>query len=175
MDVDVAFYGDSITYGGQWQQYFPDVQAVNLGYAGDGLSGMIDRISQVYSVQPEKVFILAGINGLKENGVAHSINYYEQIIEGIKCNLKNCNIYIQSVLPISSSVEERYGTNELIQEYNEALMELADRQSIEYVDLWSLYEINGQMNPEYTTDGVHLKAEAYNYWIKKIEPYVCDK
>ncbi len=41
-----------------------------------------------------------------------------------------------------------------------------------YVDVYSAYVLNGEMNPEYTRDGVHLKDEYKYLWLEILSEYV---
>ena len=84
IDVDVAFFGDSITYGGNWALYFPEKTVINLGYPGDNLLGMQERIVQLEFVKPEKIFIMAGINGLNHYGIEKTLEQYSDLINSIQ-------------------------------------------------------------------------------------------
>lgn len=76
IDADVVFFGNSITKGSDFQQSFPDKTIVNLGYSGDGFPHMLDRIEQVRCVSPNKVFVMAGINGVEHwNNKQFSLYY----------------------------------------------------------------------------------------------------
>lgn len=68
-DADVVFFGNSITRGGDFQDYFTDVKTCNLGYPGDNMDGMMLRMGQIKAVNPEKVFVMAGINGLQSQTI----------------------------------------------------------------------------------------------------------
>ena len=41
MEVDVVFFGDSHTAGGDWQCVFPGIKSINLGYIGEDVKGML--------------------------------------------------------------------------------------------------------------------------------------
>lgn len=172
LDVDIAFFGDSITYGCHWSEYFPDISIINLGYAGDNLIGMQSRVKQLVSVNPEKVFIMAGINGLKHYGIDNTIEYYIQLLNEIEAELPNTDIYIQSILPIAVEKEDNYGSNEMIVECNDKLEKLAAEKGIIFIDLWTLYQLDGTINFEYTSDGIHLREDAYTLWVSEITHYV---
>lgn len=64
--VDVVFFGNSITHGGRFDQAFPDMKVCNLGYPSDDIEGMRKRIPQIVALHPRKVFIMGGINNLKQ-------------------------------------------------------------------------------------------------------------
>ena len=65
IDVDVAFFGDSITRGGDFQDYFNDVKCINLGYSGDSLTGMRNRIGMLSAVSPEKILLWVELTDYK--------------------------------------------------------------------------------------------------------------
>lgn len=171
-DADVVFFGDSITCLGDFQKYFPNIKICNLGHGGDSLSGMINRISMIQSVNPEKVFLLGGINGLTDLNLDNCVSKYAQLLDLLEESLPDTKIYIQSVLPISSSRELSMCHNTTIARFNAEIKKLAEAHEMEYINLYSLYELNGEMNSELTLDGVHIKPEAYDLWAEKISKYI---
>lgn len=171
-DADIVFFGDSITRGSDFREYFPEKKIVNSGYPGDTLVGMIDRVSGVAAVSPEKVFVLGGINGLTDVNIDNCISTYSDLIDELLEALPEADIYIQSVLPISSSKELSVCHNSTIVKFNSTLEQLASEKGVSYVDLFSLYEVNGEMNPELTKDGVHIYPEAYSLWAEEIAKYI---
>jgi len=84
----------------------------------------------------------------------------------------HAEIYIQSVLPISSNKEQRGLSNKNIIKFNEALKEIAQKYNVVYVDLHSVFSLNGEMNPDYTIDGVHIKDEFKYIWPEVISAYI---
>jgi len=171
-DSEIVFFGDSITEGSDFREYFPDRRIVNLGYSGDMLTGMIDRVPMVRAVSPEKVFLLGGINGLHDTNVEECAANYAVLLDKLREAVPEAEIYAQSVLPMSAEKEEEFCHNTAIQELNEQIKALAGERGMIYVDLYSLYEADGVMNPELTTDGVHLRPEAYERWAEAIREYV---
>lgn len=177
-DADVVFLGDSITFGSDFAACFSEVDIVNLGYGGDTLPGMIYRISMVQAVSPEKVFLLGGINGLTDTNIDQTEEQYKKLVAGIRTALPDAEIYIKSVLPVAKEREVRLTNvchNETIVAFNARLQQLAQLQGITYIDLYTLYEKDGQLDPELTKDGVHLKPEAYIHWENAIRQYVTAK
>lgn len=171
-DADIVFFGDSITRGSDFRQYFPDSKIVNLGYSGDSLKGMLGRVSAVAAVKPEKVFLLGGINGLTDTNADICMENYASLLNSLKEALPDAQIYIQSILPVSRENEDIYCHNTAIVDFNAKLVELAEDNDATFVDLYRLYELNGEMNPELTVDGVHLKSDAYDLWAAEIEQYI---
>lgn len=171
-DSDIVFLGDSITRGSDFRDYFPNKKIVNLGYSGDNLSRMTERVSMIKAVSPEQVFIMGGINGLKDFNINQCIEKYSSLLDLIIAAVPNAKIYIQSVLPISSSEEEKYCHNKTIVKFNDKLKKLALKRGVTYIDLYSLYELNGEMDSSLTKDGVHIWPEAYERWAEVLRPYI---
>lgn len=171
-DADVVFLGDSITCGSDFREYFPQKRIVNLGYPGDTLAGMIDRVPGVTAVTPEKVFVMGGINGLTDFNVDKCISEYEALLNAIEDALPEAQIYIQSVLPISFGKELSVCHNSTIKDFNNRLATIAKDREIIFIDLFVLYEKDGEMNSELTKDGIHLWPEAYELWADAIADYV---
>ncbi len=86
-DADIAFFGDSITAGWNWQEWFPEYKVINLGVPGNALEDMDERIDMLFAVKPEKVFIMGGINGITKVSIEPYVVRYDHIINEIQENL----------------------------------------------------------------------------------------
>ncbi len=175
-DCDVVFFGDSITRGSDFGKYFDGVEICNLGFPGDTLNGMKKRVSMIKAVHPEKVFIMGGINGLRDHNVDVCVQRYSELLDLIEKAVPDVEIYVQSVLPIASYKESSwYGggicKNATIRAFNEKLKELAEEKGHVYIDLYSVYEKDGSLDPDYTSDGLHLGGH-YEPWAEAIREYI---
>lgn len=174
--VDVAFFGNSITFGSNFQQYFTDISICNLGYPGDNLSGMIERVEmgQVNAVHPKKVFVMGGINGLENQSIATFKRQYLRLIDILHDSLPSASIYLESMLPINPGIGNGslYAPNDKILEANKVIKDIADSLSFTYIDLFPLYAENGMLNPAYTEDGIHITSSNYAQWAETIRPLV---
>lgn len=171
-DADVVFFGNSITCGGNFQDYFPNVKTCNLGYPGDNMDGMMLRVPQIKAVSPEKVFVMAGINGLQMQTDAVFEAKYQRMVDSIKRAVPEAEIHLQSILPVNHTMKKRVAGSEKIRKANEIIVEIAARSGCVYVDLYSLYAVDGEMPQELTRDGVHLHPEAYDRWMEEIRRYI---
>ena len=171
-DADVVFFGNSITRGGNFQDYFQSIRTCNLGYPGDNMDGMMLRIGQIKAVTPEKVFVMAGINGLQVQSDQVFEEKYLRMVDSIKSSVPEAELYLQSILPVNHSMKHGVASAEKIRKANEIIAEIATRSNCVYVDLWSLYEVSGEMPKELTRDGVHLFPYAYDRWMKEIQKYI---
>lgn len=173
-DADIVFFGDSLTYSGDFNKNLEGLKIVNLGYPGDDLDGMILRTEMISDVKPEKIFIMAGINSLIKLDVEDAEIKFENLIDKIKKENPNAILYIESVLPLTREGTETFSCpNAKIEEYNSYVMDYANRNQITYIDLYSEYEDNGFLAEKYCVDGkIHLKSESYGLWYSKLREYV---
>ena len=172
--ADIAFFGNSITYYGEFQRVYADKDVVNLGYPGDNIDGMVRRIETLKAVNPDKVFLMAGINGLKNMELEIFAKKYNQLVDSVRKALPHAQIYLQSILPVSKDRERDYGTNTKIMEANSSIRRIAGERHCTYIDLHSLYINDGKMPDSLTEDGIHLCDKAYDRWYKHEERYIYD-
>lgn len=171
-EADVVFFGDSIIRGGDFHEQFPEYAIVNLGASGDTLAGMIGRVSTIQALSPKKIFLMGGINGLTNRNIACSASQYEDLIKEIENKIPDAELYILSTLPVTAEKARRLCTNATIKRFNKEIEEIADRHGHTYIDLYSLYLCDGQLDPELSVDGLHLKPEGYEKWYQTIAPCV---
>lgn len=174
-DADVVFFGDSLTRGIDFRLKYPEVKIVEFGLSGDTIFGMKQRTAMIKAVKPEKVFLMAGINGLTDGEADISFKEYEELLEQIKAEVPEAEIYIESLLPVAANQEEDFASNSTIAEFNEKLKALAEEKGLVYVDLHSAYFKDGYINPDYTVDGVHLNPDGYNIWAEGVREYILGK
>lgn len=174
--ADIVFFGNSITRGSNFNEYFPDKKICNLGYAGDNLSGMIQRVEmgQLQAVTPEKIFIMGGINGLEGQSTEQFEQVYRHLIESIHDSLPGSTLYLESILPTNHHFDNGalYADNGKIAACNTIIKDIADSIGATYIDLFSIYEADGELKAEYTIDGVHIRTEHYDKWADAIAPFI---
>ncbi|MCX8009740.1 MAG: GDSL-type esterase/lipase family protein [Ignavibacteria bacterium] len=166
--ADIVMLGNSITFGVDWSELLNRKDVVNRGIGGDYTEGMLNRIQYVYKVKPQICFIMAGINDIYENIPVETIfNNYKKIIEGLKKNL--IIPVIQSTLYVSDKWIFSKEKNLEVQKLNSLLKNYAKENKIEFLDLNSKLADEMKLKDEYTYDGVHLTAKAYEIWGKEVD------
>lgn len=185
VDNNYLFLGDSITEQYDLKEYYEDYPVVNSGVSGDYTSSIVENMKKrVYDYNPSKVFLLIGINDLR-NGkdVSEIVSNTKEIIELIKENRPYSEIYLESIYPInktdddkiSDSVRDIEFDNEKIIEVNDLLKDLAKDEKITYVDLYNkLIDDDGNLNISYTKDGLHISSEGYECITKELMKYIKD-
>lgn len=171
-DSDIVFLGDSITRGGDFQEYFSNKKVVNLGYSGDTVKGMAERVSMVKSTTPEQVFIMGGINSITNDSLDIQISEYEKLLKELRETCPKTTVYIQSVLPISKEKERNFRDNSTIDEFNEKLEKLSDEYNMQYIDLFSVFFENGELKPDLSEDGIHINSAGYEVWAQSIGQFI---
>lgn len=185
VDNNYLFLGDSITEQYDLKEYYEDYPVVNSGVSGDFTSSIVENMKKrVYDYNPSKVFLLIGINDLR-NGkdVSEIVSNTKEIIKLIKENRPYSEIYLESIYPInktdddkiSDSVRDIEFDNEKIIEVNDLLKDLAKDEKITYVDLYNkLIDDDGNLNISYTKDGLHISSEGYECITKELMKYIKD-
>ena len=173
VDFDVVFYGNSITRGSDFREYFPSVSICNLGYPGDNMDGMMLRIPSIQGVHPKKVFVMAGINGLNLQPKDVFTEKYDKLVSALCDSLPNTRIYLQSILPVNNTdFGKHVCDNDKIKWANTVIEHIAEIHSCTYVDLFNEYAVNDEMPKELSRDGVHLLPQAYEKWADVIEQFI---
>lgn len=166
LQADVVFFGNSITAMGNFHDAFPEVKSINMGYMGDDTKGMLRRVEAIVAVNPKKVFLMAGINGLMEQTDEEFEHRYATLVDSIRSAVPDAELYIESILPIRSLYYE--SDNARICKANTIIRNIAETRGLEYIDLYSLYVKDGALPADMTRDGIHLTEEAYSIWVEAI-------
>ena len=170
--ADVAFVGDSITFGGKWSEFFPSVRTVNRGVGADEASDILLRLDSIISSQPTKVFIMVGINDIHQSvSVDKILNDYRGIVKSLED--ANTKVYVQSTIQCAVNV---CGWKKVaaVSALNKGLKHLTQDNGYVFVDLGALSNEDG-LESKFTYDGTHLTVDGYIYWVEKIQPYVLNE
>jgi len=169
----IVFLGDSITEGCDWHEMFGGTGIViNRGISGDTTAGLLERVGSIIAIQPRAVFLMVGANDciVLKSRPAEAIKDYRAAVERIREESPSTAIYLQSVLPVANSWGQK--RNESVVEMNRLIRDLADGETIMFVDLYRDFVVSGSANPRLTSDGLHLNAGGYALWAERIAPYV---
>lgn len=175
---EIIFLGNSITDGGEWTELFNNKNVKNRGISGDISAGVLNRLPEITSSKPSKVFLLIGINDLARNISVDSLFGNICLIAGtIRKQSPGTKVYIQSILPVNDSFgmfKEHTSKASQIIETNNLLRDWCTKTEFTFVDLYSRFKNNDndRLNPKYTNDGLHLMGDGYVFWTEMIKPYL---
>lgn len=116
----------------------------------------------------DKIYIQLGINELGRGTPASFTEQYNKVLSRIQELQPQAVIYIQSIMHVSQSKDdqETYINNAEVNARNEKLKKLADGVNVFWLDENEVFDApgTGKLNPEYTSDGVHLKPKYIPIW-----------
>ena len=49
---------------------------------------------------------------------------------------------------------------------------VAKERGLQYIDIYNIFQVDGQLPMSISTDGQHLKPEAYERWAITLKPYI---
>lgn len=176
LSCDALFYGDSITAGNSFDEFFPELVVVDKGINGATIEDLTRRVPEVSAHHPAKIFVMAGGNNLHSNDPDHieyCLGLFRGLLDALREACPEAEIYVESVLPMDKAIAYGSGiSNRTIRSYNQGLKALSEEYGMTYLDIYPAYERTGGLNPDYTEDGVHLKDDAFGPWAEILRPYL---
>ena len=167
--ADIVFLGNSITYGGNWNELLGRDRVINRGIGGDNTVGMLHRMQYVYQLKPKLCFVMAGINDIYSDAPVETIFHnYAMIIDTLRVH--SIIPIIQSTLHVNPKWKRTEEKNPEVAKLNSLLQVYAEKNEIDFIDVNAVLSLNGILRDEYTTDGVHLNASAYERWRELLFP-----
>lgn len=159
----IIFLGDSLTEHGQWSELFGSDTIMNRGIAGDHCDRVMLRLESLKKLNPEKIFLLIGVNDLAFDSPKKVIKKYQDLLTEVLKQFPETTLYLESLLPVNKIVSPTLPMdNDDIDEVNEAIQKMAQENNLTYIDLNSkLTDADGNLHAKYTMDGIHLNGEGY--------------
>lgn len=166
---NIIFLGDSLIQRCEWAEFFNNNNLKNRGIDGDKTEDVLNRLDCIISGKPKKIFLMVGINDITGNiPLETTVKNYNKIIEKIKINSPNTELFIQSVLP--TTVHEN---NVQVINLNNSIKELAQNSDCSYIDIFSkMSDDKGDLKEGFSKDGTHLMIKGYKTWKETIQDYV---
>lgn len=189
---NVVFLGDSITYGWNRQtehpdgvevlkQYaisYPHIRPYSLGVSGDKPENTLWWITDGEILKtftsPKVIVLMIGVNSLLGNKrtpeeVSGGI---KSIIAVLRRSKPNSKVLLLGVLPcwgaenpIRAQIKK---TNQIISGYS-------DRKNVFFLNFGDkLLNSDGNINPDFTYDNIHLTEYGYELWASIMFPYLDD-
>ncbi len=151
--------GDSVAEG------FAEYDILNASSVaaeiGVHLDELDEQISKVKELSPSILFLYLGMNDVAAtNGdVERFVSEYKSVLTQIKEEVPDAHIFVNSIFPVQEKALEEEPLLEKIPEYNDALKELCDSQTVAFIDNTDLVS-----EQYYEQDGIHFKADFYPVW-----------
>lgn len=137
----------------------------------NGTVPVIDELNN--DRQYRKIFMMFGENELSWSNTEKFKDDYSAIIQKAKQYQPSAQIYLLSITPISETAEaegENGASKEKILEFNGYIKEVAEENSVAYVDLYGgLANENGYLPENAATDGIHFSEDYYAKFLVYIQ------
>jgi len=160
--------GDSITEGGLWSEWFPELAIVNRGIAGDTVAGVRGRLASAIR-SPRLVNVLLGTNDIAPLGGVGDVDTvaaeFESLLAEIAELAPSARVVVNSVMPRSPELAPT------LTALNARYRAATEAVGAEYLDLWpTLAGADDELRREFTPDGIHLTGVGYRAWARALRP-----
>ncbi len=181
LENQTVLLGDSITDFFNWYELFYDFskssgQAVyNRGISGDTTDRLLERFQEnVLNIKPKNIVLLIGTNDIGRGlPLSMTLENVEQIIKSAKEYCKDVNFIFEAVYPINENMRDMFEkrSNKKINEMNKEYIKLCEKYNCIWLDFTDkLKDKNGNLKQEYTYDGLHINALAYEIVAENVIP-----
>ena len=165
---DIVFLGDSITDGGCWEELFPGLPVKNRGINADDTVGVLARLDDIVTCEPDAIFILIGTNDLNwwaYRSDREILGNYQKILARCKELSPETKVFVQSILPRA----KRYAKH--IKKLNIELEKMADNMGYAFINLFPYFaDEKDALRADFNNDHLHLMAAGYEQWVKILTP-----
>lgn len=172
---DVVVVGDSLTERGEWWELL-DRPVANRGVAGDTVESVRARLDDVAALGPRVVFVQVGINDLLAGALPDALAArHAALIAELRGRLPRARIVAASLLPIRDELVARDAelTSATVRRANELYRRGAAAAGADWIDLHArLADPDGELDPRYSSDGLHLSGAGYRAWAAALLPYL---
>jgi lysophospholipase L1-like esterase len=159
----IVMAGNSITYQGEWPKLLNRTDVTNWGIPGYTTGQIAWTIKNILKHSPSICFLEGGINDLTL-GISPKRIFQNQV--GVIDTL-----LAHGVIPVVQSTIYQHNSkdkNRAVKKANRLIKKYCLAHQIEYIDLNAVLSVDGELKSEFTTDGTHLKKEAYVLWAKLV-------
>lgn len=158
----------------------------NRGVGGFTTGDMLVHMEEmVFGTAPSKIFINIGSNdiGAANFTLAHLLENYQRILLQIKKRLPLAEIFVMAYYPVNEVdkvPEGEWGrtafanrNNETIGKVNPEIEKLAKGLGCQFINVnEGLTDEQGRLKKEYTVEGIHMYANAYQRILHNLMPYL---
>lgn len=158
----------------------------NRGIGGFTTGDMLASMEEmVFGTEPSKIFINIGSNdiGAEDFRLAHLLENYEKILLQIKERLPRAEIFVMAYYPVNEVDKVPEGdwgkiafinrNNKTIGKVNPEIEKLAKRLDCHFINVnEGLTDEQGRLKKEYTVEGIHMYANAYQRILHNMKPYL---
>jgi lysophospholipase L1-like esterase len=158
----------SIMVGDSLSMWFPKDKLpsgklwLNQGISGDTSTGVLRRLSAFSKTRPDVIYVMAGINDLRQGTSDETIlRNHRRIVRRLREDHPLTQIIVQSILPTRLPTV----SNNRIRKINQQLAVISKEEGANYLNIHSWFtDFQGNLRQDLTTDGLHLSLNGYEVW-----------
>lgn len=150
--------GDSLVEQGNFGS------VANFGIGGDCVLGVYSRLQHVLDIKPSTCYVLVGTNDTASKDAQEIIQYINKILD--KLIFSGIHPVFITIPYVTFEYENSQSKNSKIREINQTIKSLYS-----HIDLATLTEKDGFLNPDLTTDGIHLNQKGYTPLLNEISKH----
>ena len=113
-----------------------------------------------------KIYLMLGINELGTGSAEDWAAQYKVLLDEVRKLQPDAIIFLQAIFHTTQEKSDTtFFKNSTIDARNAELQKLADNETVFYIDCNPVFDDDtGSLTPEYSGDGVHVKAAYYPMW-----------
>ena len=180
---NIVFLGDSITHYYNVNKYYKNISVVNSGVSSYTTDDIYNYLHDgVYIYNPTKIFLLIGTNDLVHDKDAdYIVNRIYDIIDKIIEIRPNASIYLESIYPVNNTDDEKVNKLKVKDRDNKEIININKKLQMfcnntfkcTYIDVYNhLLDKDGNLNLDYTEEGLHITDKGYKVITDVLKPYV---
>jgi lysophospholipase L1-like esterase len=181
-DVDLIFFGDSITHGWEgkdaapiWNKYYGTRKAMNAGIGGDRTQHVLWRIDNgnIAGIKPKLAVIMIGTNNAGADAPEDIAAGIKAIVAKLRDKLPETKILLLGIFPRGATPDDKARLVNI--KANDLAKTVADGKNVFYLDIGDKFlEKDGTLSKDIMPDLLHLNAKSYEIWAKSTEPKVAE-
>jgi lysophospholipase L1-like esterase len=135
---------------------------LNQGISGDTTAGILRRLGDFAQTNPDRIYVMAGINDLLQGASDRAIlENMAAIVTRLRQMHPQAEIFVQSILP----TRDGEISNQRIARLNRNFKAIAHARGAIYKNLFQRFgDAQGRLYDHLTTDGIHLNPQGYQLW-----------
>jgi len=159
---NAVVFGDSIAEGLGLYGFLSPTSLVAV--RGKSTENSIEDVPSLVNLAPRNVFFELGLNDISHpySTLESYLSHYEKLIDSTRLQLPNTQVYICSIFPVTDEALKENPEFSQIETYNAALVEMAKRKNVHYIDTYTFLKNNPQYHEQ---DGIHVIREFYPLWM----------